>query len=117
MSASGATPAPTVVFSALGDPNRQTLLGILAERGPASASSLSPQLSVTRQAVNKHLNVLERAGLVESARSGREVLYSVRGDQLDRSAEWLRELGEHWDRRLVEVKAAAEVAATSSLAS
>jgi hypothetical protein len=45
------------------------------------------------------------------------VLYSVRGDQLDRSAEWLRELAEHWDRRLVEVKAAAEVAATSSLAS
>jgi DNA-binding transcriptional ArsR family regulator len=65
-------------------------------------------MSVSRQAINKHLNVLERAGLVESARSGREVLYSVRRDELDRSATWLREVAEQWDRRLAMIKAIAE---------
>lgn len=96
------------VFAALGDPNRQALLGLLADRGRASASSLTPAMSVSRQAVNKHLDVLERAGLVESARSGREVLYSVRRDELDRSAEWLHELASQWDQRLATIKSMAE---------
>lgn len=97
-----------VVFAALGDANRQTLLSLLAQRGRASASALTPAMSVSRQAINKHLNVLARAGLVESARSGREVLYSVRRDELDRSATWLREVAEQWDRRLAMIKAIAE---------
>lgn len=96
------------MFAALGDPNRQALLGLLADRGRASASSLTPAMSVSRQAVNKHLDVLERAGLVESARSGREVLYSVRRDELDRSAEWLHELASQWDQRLATIKSMAE---------
>lgn len=100
------TTAP--VFAALGDPNRQTLLLLLAHSGRASASSLAPSLEVSRQAVDKHLRVLERAGLVESARSGREVLYTVRRAELDRSAAWLRELAENWDKRLDAIKIAAE---------
>lgn len=108
--AAAASAATAPVFAALGDPTRQTLLSLLAQRGRASASALTPAMSVSRQAINKHLNVLERAGLVESTRSGREVLYSVRRDELDRSAQWLRDVGEQWDRRLAMVKALAEAA-------
>jgi DNA-binding transcriptional ArsR family regulator len=92
-------------------------LTLLVERGRASASTLTPAMSVSRQAVNKHLNVLERAGLVESARSGREVLYSVRSDELDRSARWLRELSAEWDARLATIKTAAEALQTPQAAS
>ncbi|HEY5221625.1 MAG TPA: metalloregulator ArsR/SmtB family transcription factor [Microbacteriaceae bacterium] len=106
-----ATTAPAAtapVFAALGDANRQRLLFLLVRDGRASASSLAPSLEVSRQAVDKHLRVLARAGLVESARAGREVLYSVRREELERSAAWLRELADGWDTRLASIKAAAE---------
>jgi DNA-binding transcriptional ArsR family regulator len=96
------------VFAALGDVNRQRLLMMLVRDGRASASSLAPSLDVSRQAVDKHLRVLARAGLIESARAGREVLYSVRSGELDRSAAWLRELAAGWDARLASIKDAAE---------
>lgn len=96
------------VFAALGDPHRQQLLMMLARGGAASASSLAPSLSVSRQAVDRHLRVLSTAGLLEPRRSGREVLYSVRRDELDRSADWLRELADGWDKRLSAIKSAAE---------
>jgi len=102
------TESVTEVFAALGDPTRQHLLELLAERGRASATTLAGPLGVTRQAVNKHLAVLERAGLVGSVRQGREVLYAVRRIELDRSAAWLLERAERWDRRLAALKAAAE---------
>jgi DNA-binding transcriptional ArsR family regulator len=102
------TEAATEVFAALGDPTRQRLLDLLAEHGPASATTLAAPLQVSRQAVKKHLQVLERAGLVSSARDGREVLFAVRRIELDRSAAWLLERAERWDRRLSALKAAAE---------
>ena len=102
--------APVVeVFAALSDPNRQHLLESLAQQGHgASATTLAAALPVTRQAVNKHLRVLQQAGLVGATRRGREVRYAVRREQLDRSAAWLTDLAERWDRRLAGIKAVAE---------
>jgi DNA-binding transcriptional ArsR family regulator len=99
---------PAQVFAALGEPSRQRLLELLAQRGRASATALAAPMAVTRQAVDKHLQVLKRAGLVEAVRQGREVLYGVRREELERSANWLLELGEGWDRQLNAVKVAAE---------
>jgi len=96
------------VFAALGDPNRQRLLELLSARGRASATTLAAPVPVTRQAVDKHLRVLERAGLVSSAREGRQVLYAVRSDAFERSAAWLTEVAASWDRQLAMIKAAAE---------
>jgi DNA-binding transcriptional ArsR family regulator len=67
-------------------------------------------LPVSRQAVVKHLQVLETAGLVEGVRAGREVLYSARPEPLDASARWLANLSASWDRRLTALKRAAEAA-------
>jgi DNA-binding transcriptional ArsR family regulator len=96
------------VFAALGDPNRQRLLELLAARGRASATALAALVAVTRQAVDKHLRVLERAGLVSKTREGREVLYAVRAEEFQRSAVWLTEVAVAWERRLESIRAAAE---------
>ncbi len=96
------------VLTALADRTRRQLLDVLADVGEASATTLAARLPVSRQAVVKHLQVLEAAGLVAGVRAGREVRYSVRPDPLDVSARWLAELSTAWDRRLRSLKRAAE---------
>ena len=65
-------------------------------------------MQVSRQAVDKHLRALQHAGVLTSARAGRQVLWRVRPEQLQQSAAWLSALAERWDRRLADVKALAE---------
>ena len=84
------------------------MLALLAERGEGTATSLAGELPVSRVAVVKHLAVLDRAGLVESRRAGREVLYSVRTQQLDATARWIAGLASQWDARLAAIKRMAE---------
>lgn len=96
------------VLAALADPTRRQLLDVLAAKGEASATSLAAGLPVTRQAVLKHLAVLDTAGLVTSRRSGREVLYAVTSHQLAATARWMADLAAQWDRRLAHLKRVAE---------
>ena len=71
------------VWAAVADPTRRRLLDVLLAHGEATATTLAGELPVTRQAVAKHLAVLDRAGLVEGRRRGREVRYAVRPERLD----------------------------------
>ena len=96
------------VFVALADPTRRQLLDVLAARGEASATTLATRLPVSRQAVVKHLAVLDRAGLVRGIRRGREVRYTVRPERLDATARWLAGLAAEWDARLAAIKRLAE---------
>ena len=106
---SNTTAHHSTVFAALADPTRHDLLQALSGRpGGASATSLAAARPISRQAVNKHLRVLQQAGLVRTARSGRQVLYTIRADELTRSAAWLTALAERWDQRLAGVKDLAE---------
>lgn len=102
-----ATPSPAV-FTALADPTRWRVLSLLAERGEGTATSLAGELPVSRVAVVKHLAVLDRAGLVEGRRAGREVRYTVRTEQLDATARWMAGLASRWDERLAAIKRIAE---------
>jgi DNA-binding transcriptional ArsR family regulator len=77
-----------LVFSALADPNRRQVIGYLSDQGTATATELTGELPMTRQAVTKHLAALAGAGLVESERQGRETRYR------------LTRAGEEWDDRL-----------------
>jgi DNA-binding transcriptional ArsR family regulator len=86
------------VFSALADPSRRHVLGYLADNGTATATELTDELPITRQAVAKHLATLAGAGLVESAREGRETRFRL----TDAGAEWddrLDALRRHLERR------------------
>jgi DNA-binding transcriptional ArsR family regulator len=98
------------VLSALADPTRWRMLNEIAERGGTTATVLATGLPVSRQAVVKHLGVLERAGLVTGRRAGREMRYSVRAEQLDATARWMAEAANRWDVRLAAIKALAESA-------
>lgn len=95
------------MLAALGDETRWSILAALSE-SDASASALAGMLPVTRQAIAKHLAVLQAVGLVESARRGRELRYRVLGSQLSETARRLEQIGADWDRRLVAIKRIAE---------
>jgi DNA-binding transcriptional ArsR family regulator len=96
------------LFAALSDPTRRQVLDLLAARGEASATAVANQLPVSRPAVIKHIGVLERAGLVEGRRNGREVLFTVRPEPLATAARWLASVAGEWDRRLATLKRLAE---------
>ena len=96
------------LWAAVADPTRRRLLDALLARGEATATTLARDLPVTRQAVAKHLSVLERAGLVDSRRLGREVRYAVRPERLDAATEWLARVAAEWDERLGAIKRLAE---------
>jgi DNA-binding transcriptional ArsR family regulator len=98
------------LFAALADPTRWRVLSLLAERGEGTATTLAGELPVSRVAVVKHLAVLDRAGLVEGRRRGREVRYTVRPERLDATARRLAAIAARWDERLAVIKRLAEEA-------
>jgi DNA-binding transcriptional ArsR family regulator len=95
------------VFAALGDETRWGILAALSE-ADASASALAGLLPVSRQAISKHLAVLQDVGLVEAVRVGRELRYRVLGTQLSATARRLDAIGTEWDNRLAMIKQIAE---------
>ncbi|WP_329524882.1 ArsR/SmtB family transcription factor [Streptomyces sp. NBC_01462] len=106
----GAAEVVDSVLVALADPTRRQLLELLAARGEATATTLAEGLPVSRQAVVKHLSVLDAAGLVTGGRVGREVRYAVRPAALSATARWMATLAADWDRRLANIKHIAEEA-------
>ncbi|WP_328451806.1 MULTISPECIES: ArsR/SmtB family transcription factor [unclassified Amycolatopsis] len=98
------------VFSALADPTRRRLLELLSQRGDATATELASDLPVSRQAVVKHLVVLDGAGLVTGRRDGRERRYQVRPDALAATARWMNQVAAQWSSRLTAIKRLAEQA-------
>jgi ArsR family transcriptional regulator, cadmium/lead-responsive transcriptional repressor len=98
------------LWSAVADPSRRRVLDLLVRHGDASASWLAGQVPFSRQAVSKHLAVLEQVGLISRRKQGREVLYQVDADRLDQATSEMAELARQWDRRLDTLKRLAESA-------
>lgn len=96
------------LWSAVGDPMRRRMLDLLLDAGGGTASALGRELPVTRQAVAKHLAVLDRAGLVRSDPVGRERRYRVDEAQLARAVAQLAAVGSAWDGRLQRIRRIAE---------
>jgi len=104
------TQADDELWSAIADPSRRRVLDLLVSNGDVSASWLSGHVPFSRQAVSKHLAVLEQAGLVSRRKQGREVLYQVEAGRLDQATRAMAELAAQWDRRLATIKRLAETA-------
>jgi DNA-binding transcriptional ArsR family regulator len=98
------------LWSAIGDPSRRRVLDLLVINGEVSASWLAGHVPFSRQAVSKHLVVLEQAGLVSRRRQGREVLYQIEASRLDQATQAMADLAAQWDRRLGAIKRLAETA-------
>jgi DNA-binding transcriptional ArsR family regulator len=96
------------LWSAIGDPTRRRVLDMLLIEGDGTATTLSQQLPVTRQAVAKHLGVLDRIGLVRATAAGREKRYRVDDAQLARAVAQLTTVGSAWEARLQRIKRIAE---------
>lgn len=88
------------IFTALSDPTRRRLVRLLGERQTVTASSLTGELPMTRQAITKHLAGLADAGLVASARAGRETHWTLTPEPLADAMAWMVTAGARWDDRL-----------------
>lgn len=96
------------VFAALADPTRRALFERLSAQGPASASSLARELPITRQAISKHLAILDDAGLVERRSAGREVEYRASPRALGEVTTWMQRVSADWEDRLGKLRRAVE---------
>lgn len=96
------------VFAALGDETRLALVAKLAHGQPRSISQLTEGSKLTRQAITKHLRVLEGVGLVHAIRSGRESLFAFDAEPIDQIKEYLDLVSEQWDQALGRLKAFVE---------
>lgn len=96
------------LVEAIADASRRRVLDLLLARGDLTPTAMAAELPFTRQAVAKHLAVLDRAGLVEGSRQGREVRYSVRPEHLDVAVRAMAKVAARWDQRLEAIKRTAE---------
>jgi DNA-binding transcriptional ArsR family regulator len=96
------------VFAALGDATRLRIVGRLATGEPLSIATLTAGTGVTRQAVTKHLGVLDEAGLVRSEWRGRERLWALNAERLDAARRSLDRIAAHWDAALLRLKSFVE---------
>ena len=98
------TESSAPLFAALGDPTRLRLLDRLCEGTPQSIAQLTVGTQVSRQAITKHLRVMQRAGLMRCIHNGREAMWSVDRRRLDDARRYLNSVSEQWDRALVRLR-------------
>jgi DNA-binding transcriptional ArsR family regulator len=96
------------VFAALGDETRLSIVAKLSAGRPQSISQLTEGTKLTRQAVTKHLRVLERASVVRSLRVGRESIYEFKPEAIDEVREYLSLVSRQWDETLARLKSFVE---------
>jgi DNA-binding transcriptional ArsR family regulator len=101
-------PSSALVFAALGDETRLLLVGKLSRGRPCSISELTEGSRLTRQAITKHLRVLEGAGIVHNVRVGRESLFEFDPEPVRGMREYLDDIAKQWDQALSRLKAFVE---------
>lgn len=108
LATAGARRAQAPVFAALGDETRLTLVARLCGGSPMSITRLTAGSDVTRQAITKHLRVLERAGVVRGVREGRQNLFELEPRALGEARRYLDQVSAEWERALARLKAFVE---------
>jgi DNA-binding transcriptional ArsR family regulator len=93
-----------LIFAALGDETRLRLVSRLCARGPMSISALTAGTRVTRQAITKHLRLMQGAGVVHSHRRGRERLWEINERRLGEARQYLELISQHWDAALIRLR-------------
>jgi len=97
-------PSQAALFASLGDETRLALVARLCSGRPASIAQLTSGSRITRQAVTKHLRVLQDAGIVQSFREGREHLFRLDPRPMHEMQRYLDRVSQHWDQALTRLK-------------
>jgi DNA-binding transcriptional ArsR family regulator len=100
--------APVLVFAALGDETRLSLIAKLCQGEQLSITQLTKDSKLTRQAITKHLRVLESAGIVRSVHKGRESLFVFESEPIAEVRQYLELVSEQWDQTLSRLKSFVE---------
>ena len=93
------------IFAALGDTTRLLLLGKLSQGEPRSITDLAADSRLTRQAITKHLRILENVGLVSGERQGREIRFTFSPEKIKEVKSYLEQVSGQWDKTLERLKA------------
>ncbi len=101
-------PAPVLLFAALGDKTRLALVARLCSGQPASIAQLTASSRITRQAVTKHLRVLQHAGIVRGVRAGREHRFTLDPWAIEEMRDYLDRVSRQWDEALARLKSFVE---------
>ena len=96
-------PGVDAVFAALADGTRRTVLRTVVADGPITATAIAGDLPVSRQAIAKHLQILQSAGLVRAERSGRESRYEASAGAMRPAVDWIEATDAAWSRRLADL--------------
>ena len=97
-------PGSAAIFAALGDETRLGLVSRLCDEGPLSIARLTGGFDITRQAITKHLRVMEDAGLVRRTQIGRESLWQIEQQRLAEARQYLQQISAQWDVALARLK-------------
>lgn len=92
------------IFTAVADPTRREMLARIRAEGPLSITQLAMPLPISRQAVTKHLDILQASGLVRVQKAGRERLHSLDSSPLKEVGDWLEPYSREWDERLSQLQ-------------
>lgn len=95
-------------FAAIADPARRSIIEQMTQRGSVTATEIAADLAMSRQAVAKHLGLLERAGLASSQKAGRETRFVPEPHALASVREWVESVERDWQKRLGNLKASLE---------
>lgn len=96
--------ASAAIFAALGDQTRLRLIVRLSDDGPLSVASLAGGFDISRQAISKHLRVMNDAGIATSGRRGRETVWQLEPGGLAEATKYLQVISKDWDDKLVRLK-------------
>ncbi len=98
------TTESALIFSALGDPTRLELVQLLLDGSPKSVSDLTQDFNISRQAIRKHLTHLENADIIRPTKVGREQLFKIQIESIDRSCKYLETISSQWETHLNNLK-------------
>ncbi len=86
-------------FSALSDPNRRSILELLADQGPLTASQISQKFSVSPSAISQHLKILREANLIQMEKQAQKRIYTINPETIQEMENWVSRLARIWEQR------------------
>lgn len=90
------------IFQAIADPTRRAIISLLVLQA-MTPNALAENFSISRQAISKHVRILDECGIIESRQQGREIYYQVPPEKLKSVADWIEQFRQLWEQRYTQL--------------